>query len=307
MWTAEVGQVTDLERLRDPFPSEQIGKLPRVWCKRCRDARPAACGENGHKIAKCDECGQKGTTAHLHLDYVGHAEVTHRLLDVDPGWYWEPLAFDADGLPALKREGKQVSLWIKLTVGGVTRLGVGIVDAGKDELDKQLISDALRNAAMRFGVALDLWAKSELDHTTAGEGASHEAVQSEPSSVQPSEGGDPPAAPPQEQQAPTPSSEQPSPASEAEPPTSAPGRSQSGGGRAVGEVGSPAASDNDAPPPEVQRLISDLNGLPLEQKALAIAEKRRLEIRNFVGMTEDDETFKLLRAKVTELKQAVPA
>ena len=30
------------------------------------------------------------------------------------------------------------------------------------ELEKQLISDAIRNAAMRFGVALDLWAKEDL-------------------------------------------------------------------------------------------------------------------------------------------------
>ena len=30
------------------------------------------------------------------------------------------------------------------------------------EVHKQLISDALRNAAMRFGVALDLWSKEDL-------------------------------------------------------------------------------------------------------------------------------------------------
>jgi hypothetical protein len=96
------------------------------------------------------------------LDYVGHAAVTDRLLEVDPGWVWEPLALTPDGLPALDRAG---NLWIRLTVCGVTRLGVG---DGKNA--KECISDAIRNAAMRFGVALDLWAKDGLraDPVTTG-------------------------------------------------------------------------------------------------------------------------------------------
>jgi hypothetical protein len=49
------------------------------------------------------------------------------------------------------------NLWIKLTICGVTRLGVG---DGKNA--KEVIGDAIRNAAMRFGVALDLWAKENL-------------------------------------------------------------------------------------------------------------------------------------------------
>src|SRR5690606_32615245 len=40
---------------------------------------------------------------------------------------------------------------------GVTRIGVG---DGKSA--KECIGDAIRNAAMRFGVALDLWAKEAL-------------------------------------------------------------------------------------------------------------------------------------------------
>ena len=57
--------------------------------------------------------------------------------------------------------GHPVGLWIKLTVGGVTRLGVGSCPSGQNDAEKVLIGDALRNAAMRFGVAVDLWAKGD--------------------------------------------------------------------------------------------------------------------------------------------------
>lgn len=88
------------------------------------------------------------------LDYVGHAAVTDRLLSVDPSWTWEPVGTTENGLPLF--DGLN-GLWIKLTVCGVTRYGYG---DGPDP--KQCISDAIRNAAMRFGVALDLWSKEEL-------------------------------------------------------------------------------------------------------------------------------------------------
>lgn len=107
--------------LRKPFPPESIGKLPKGG---------------------------------VDLDFVGHAAVTDRLLTVDPEWSWEPLALDAAGLPALDKSG---NLWIKLTICGVTRLGVG---DGKSA--KELVGDAIRNSAMRFGVALDLWTKQDL-------------------------------------------------------------------------------------------------------------------------------------------------
>jgi hypothetical protein len=96
----------------------------------------------------------------VHLDYVGHAVTTNRLLDVDPAWYWEPLTFDEHGLPKLDQNG---GLWIRLTILGVTRLGYGDAQGktGGDAM-KERIGDALRNAAMRFGVALDLWSKADL-------------------------------------------------------------------------------------------------------------------------------------------------
>lgn len=116
-------------QLRAPFPKEQIGKLPRA-----------------------------GTM----LSYVGHSAVTDRLLAVDPEWSWEPLAFAEDGTPLITSRGNDAVMWIRMTVAGMTRLGVGIAPAKSFELEKQLISDAIRNAAMRFGVALDLWSKEDL-------------------------------------------------------------------------------------------------------------------------------------------------
>ena len=95
------------------------------------------------------------------LDYVGHAALTARLLDVDPLWFWEPMAVTATGLPAFDEAG---GLWIRLTVCGMSRLGYG--NAPKKgtpgDREKEVIGDALRNAAMRFGAALDLWHKGDL-------------------------------------------------------------------------------------------------------------------------------------------------
>ena len=100
---------------------------------------------------------QKLPTGGLQLDYVSHAWVTDRLLQVDPLWTWKPLAFTDAGLPVFDSNG---GLWIELTVCGVTRYGYG-EPQGRDKFDmtKGAIGNAIRNAAMRFGVALDLWAK----------------------------------------------------------------------------------------------------------------------------------------------------
>lgn len=117
--------------LRAAFPKSAIGKMPKG-----------------------------GVT----LDFVGHAATTDRLLAVDPEWSWEPVAYDPRGLPGIDEHG---GLWIRLTVAGVTRLGYG--DAGGKKgpnAIKEAIGDAIRNAAMRFGVALDLWAKEDIAHTT---------------------------------------------------------------------------------------------------------------------------------------------
>ena len=144
-----------LELLREPFPKHQVNKLPRRTCPK----------DEWEKLpkARCTECGGwHASSKTIHLSYVGHAALTDRLLDADPYWTWEPFATDG-GLPKFDATG---GLWIKLTVCGVTRMGYGHA-AGSDYKDpgareKEVIGDALRNAAMRFGAALELWHKGDL-------------------------------------------------------------------------------------------------------------------------------------------------
>jgi hypothetical protein len=121
-----------LDKLREAFPDHQISYLPKAGIK---------------------------------LAYVGHAALTDRLLDADLHWSWEPLSMASNGLPMMDDLG---GMWIKLTVCGVTRLGYGHAGAkiGGDAI-KEVIGDALRNAAMRFGAALELWHKGELHQDIA--------------------------------------------------------------------------------------------------------------------------------------------
>ncbi len=144
--------------LRRPFPPEAVGHLPRA-----------------------------GTT----LDYVGHAAITDRLLQVDPCWTWEPVAFNDAGEPLIVTHGSVCRLWIRLTVAGVTRYGVGTVLANAFDVEKQLIGDALRNGAMRFGVGLDMWSKEELE----GFGVAGPVVAGAETSTPNRESGDVPATP----------------------------------------------------------------------------------------------------------------
>lgn len=160
MTVTETTDRSPLLSLLEPFPPEMVGKLPRVTCKACSDFH-SRCDE--HKKQKCDICGSFISTKHIHLDFVGHADVTRRLLEVDPAWEWDPVAEDEHGLPVFDTDDNDnpVGLWIKLTVLGVTRRGYGSCPSKQSDAVKVLIGDALRNAAMRFGVALDLWAKGD--------------------------------------------------------------------------------------------------------------------------------------------------
>lgn len=128
--------------LRKPFDKATVGKLPKPL------------SSNAQK-GKCNECGGYHGLPAVHLDYVGHAATTDRLLSVDPEWNYQIVTVDDSGNP-LPVVGK--ALWIKLTVCGVTRYGYG-----DGSSIKECIGDAIRNAAMRFGVALDLWSKEELE------------------------------------------------------------------------------------------------------------------------------------------------
>ena len=146
-----------LALLREPFPAHQIAKLPKQVKRDDQDK--GRCERGSRYSADGYFCGGWHARS-MHLDYVGHAALTDRLLDVDPEWSWEPVAFGDDGLPKFDHLG---GLWIRLTVCGVTRLGYGD-SQGKSGPNavKEAIGDALRNAAMRFGAALDLWHKGDL-------------------------------------------------------------------------------------------------------------------------------------------------
>lgn len=145
---------TGLDLLRQPFPAHLISKLPKPTKKQTDDVKA-----DYTKGIRCQLCGAWHHKDVVHLDYVGHAALTDRLLDCDPNWDWQPMGL-VDGLPLCDSIG---GLWIKLTVCGVTRLGYGSADGktGGDAI-KEIIGDALRNAAMRFGAALDLWHKGDL-------------------------------------------------------------------------------------------------------------------------------------------------
>lgn len=169
--------VTGLALLRVPFPAHQISKLPKPTAKQTQDVK-----DNYKAGIRCKICGSWHHPDVVHLDYVGHAALTDRLLDVDPNWDWEPVADPAShGLPVAPG-----GMWIKLTVCGVSRYGFGHPDgkSGGDAV-KETIGDALRNAAMRFGAALDLWHKGDLHADEGGEEKSPPPEQNSPPRSEP--------------------------------------------------------------------------------------------------------------------------
>ena len=151
-WSASEGpDHAKLAMLRVPFPPSKISKKP---------------------VSR----SQPG----VYLDYVGHADITERLLEVDPEWNWSPCQWE-DGMPKFvkAKDGQPVGLWIRLTVCGLSRLGFGSVEPGARDAEKQLIGDALRNAAMRFGVALDLWSKSEASQSSAAPAVKSQRIETQ--------------------------------------------------------------------------------------------------------------------------------
>lgn len=155
-----------LENLRRPFDANQVSKLPKQLSSDKSQAK-GNCRSGSNFSADGTYCGGYHGRA-IHLDYVGHAALTDRLLETDLLWSWEPLSVDEMGLPMFDRNG---GMWINLTVAGVTRLGYGD-SQGKTGPNavKEAIGDALRNAGMRFGAALDLWHKGDLHDAAAQQG-----------------------------------------------------------------------------------------------------------------------------------------
>lgn len=154
-----------LTALRAPFPDDSVSLKP-VYTGNYEYGD----GYEDHEgripesaWGKCEVCGRYHALPAKHLRYVGHARITERLNEVDPEWCWEPLAVDADGVPII-RGG---SMWIKLTVCGITRIGIG--DAGGKygtNATKEMIGDAIRNAAMRFGCGLEMWFEQDDEDAT---------------------------------------------------------------------------------------------------------------------------------------------
>jgi hypothetical protein len=194
------------EKMLQPFDRVQIGIRPQLWCTACAKSPDKACGQVlydvKHERKKCAVCGQKVSAAHLHLYYIGHAQLTRRLIEVDPRWRWEPMHRDIDhpevliaaiasGNPQIvqmildsfppkltdleipdNKGGVRVErgMWIRLIIhdeGGNEVVMIGFGDAkgklwGGDAL-KEIIGDALRNAAMRRGGGLGLWESQDLE------------------------------------------------------------------------------------------------------------------------------------------------
>lgn len=147
---------TGLALLREPFPPHQILRKPK----------PTKAQKMSDKSGwvNCAECGQRHARGVIHLDYVGHAALTDRLLDCDPLWSWEPMAIGQDGLPVFDAEG---GLWGRITVCGHRVIGYGNAEAEAEwrapgDRIKECIGDMLRNGCMRLGAALELWHKGKL-------------------------------------------------------------------------------------------------------------------------------------------------
>lgn len=107
------------------------------------------------------------------LDYVDHATVTRMLIDIDPLWTWEPMGINEHGQPIIDTDdnGAPRAIWIYMTVHGKTIPAVGTIERpgmkGYGDALKELIGDALRNGALRFGVCGGLWARSNWDDATS--------------------------------------------------------------------------------------------------------------------------------------------
>jgi hypothetical protein len=171
------GSLEQWKALQEPFSEDAIEHRPQPILSQKDDPEQGSdyCQQGrqvktkwGSKPVSADGffCGNRHRWS-VHLTYVGHAGLTMRLNDVctPAGWDWEPVAVDEHGFPMLWNG----SLWIHLTVLGVRKKGVGDAEGrtGPSAI-KETIGDAMRNAAMRFGIATYLWGKSDKAKSLAG-------------------------------------------------------------------------------------------------------------------------------------------
>ena len=140
--------------LMAPFKDDEIELLPKFTGKMVDGKVPQDAKR------QCAECGGYHGFPCVHLSYVGHAGLTMRLNEVcgAAGWDWEPMGITDLGTPVMADGG----MWIRMNILGVTKIGFGDAQ-GKTgpNATKEMIGDALRNAAMRFGIGTYLWGKSD--------------------------------------------------------------------------------------------------------------------------------------------------
>jgi hypothetical protein len=148
-----------LVKYSQPDPS-QVSLLPRYSGR--RDVP-----KQQRQRSKCDECGGFHEMPAIHLSYVGHAEITRILIEIDSLWNWQPLEV-RDGAPVINIRDGIATMWGTVTLLGKSIIGVGSCAADKDDREKELIGDLLRNASMRFGIALGLWSKAQATELKQG-------------------------------------------------------------------------------------------------------------------------------------------
>jgi hypothetical protein len=91
----------------------------------------------------------------INIAFVGHAAVTDRLNKVAPDWTYS--------IDKLFDRGNDCWIEGTITIGGVSR-----VEYGDGKTPKEAIGNFIRRGAMRFGVAIDLWSKEELEDAGSG-------------------------------------------------------------------------------------------------------------------------------------------
>lgn len=115
-----------------------------------RAALIAALAHLGHPFDRKQISKLPATEKRPALDYVNHAHVTNRLNQYAPDWsYTLDEVFTQAG-----------ECWVR---GTMTILGASRVEFGKGKNPLEATSHFIRRAAMRFGVATDLWAKEDLE------------------------------------------------------------------------------------------------------------------------------------------------
>lgn len=120
-------------------------------------------------VSQLPKKNKDGSTTYL--GYIGHAQITKILCEIDPLWSWEPAEW-FEGRPRIhyhesvfqfrngeEKRSRTAVMWGFITIHGKRLPCVGSCSADKEEIDKELSGDLLRNGCMRFCVGVNLWGK----------------------------------------------------------------------------------------------------------------------------------------------------